>query len=52
MKKTFALYGENVTYVTIEVTEEEYSGIKKLMSELHNENGKPFDRNIDIKEYE
>ena len=52
MRKTLAIYGENITYVTVDVTEEEYNGIKKLMSELHDENGRPFDRNVDIKEHE
>lgn len=51
MKKSFALYGADVTYVTLELSEEEYNGIKKLMDELHDSEGNSFDRNVDIKEY-
>ena len=52
MLKTFALYGESVTYVSVDVSEEEYSGIKKLMTELHNDEGVPYDKNVDLKEVE
>ena len=52
MLKTFALYGESVTYVSVDVSEEEYSGIKKLMAELHNDEGVPYDKNVDLKEVE
>lgn len=52
MRRTFAIYGEDVTYVSVDLTEEEYNGVKKIMKELHDENGKPYDRNVDIKEHE
>ena len=52
MRKTFAIYGEDVTYVTVDVTEEEYNGIRKIMKELHDENGKPYDKNADLVEVE
>ena len=49
MLKTFAFYGENVNYVSVDVTEEEYNGIKKLMAELHDENDRCF-YDIDLRE--
>lgn len=52
MRKTFAIYSEDVTYVSVDLTEEEYNGVKKFMSELHDEDGKPYDKNVDIREYE
>ncbi len=49
VRATLALYGEDVTYVTLEFTNKEYDGIEKLLNELHDKNGIPYERNVDIK---